>query len=109
MDKEPSSFPSFEDGEYPEILQVAELDINHVELERRLQVFMDELPRLKTDYWAATALIAREGRALTLVEFREICNRISLREEVFTTLDIDKFEEFLSDNLRIARERGSHP
>lgn len=98
MEKGPTGFPSFEKNQYPEILMVDGIDIDYKELVRRIKIFMYALPRLKTDYWAATAHIAREGRLLTLAEFREICSRMSLREELFTTLSREYFDEFLFDN-----------
>ena len=110
MEKEPTGLPSFEDGEYPDIIEVAGLGISHEQLVRRLHRFMTELPRLKLNYQDEIIASYKDRKYLTSNEFSKLCAKLSLRDIYFTYMvDDQQFENDFPENLKIARERGSHP
>jgi len=78
------------------------------ELQRRLDAFFKELPRLKIDYVAYIEAHHQDSQSLTLEEFDQLCKALSLRTEVFTEFDNTYFNETFKQNLAIARKRGSH-
>ncbi len=105
---EPTRLPNFEKHQYPTILEVEGALVDHAEITRRLQMFMDVLPRLKIDYSAVIETKFKDRSSLTRDDFVEVCNRLSLRPEQFMEWDRDVFNQSMEENIKIARLRGSH-
>jgi len=92
---------------HPPMFEINECKLPSEEVNRRLKIFFDALPRLWIDY-AAAVLPYRDLHVLEADVMANILNRLSLRPDQFLEWDTDYFNHHLEDNIKIARERGSH-
>ena len=105
--KQPS-WPTFEAGEYPTIPTIEDVSSEQQnEIERRLEVFMDALPRLKSDIHAQ-CIVLGQNKPLDTESLSTILSNVSLRPESILDWDSTHFDEQLNESIRIAKERGSH-
>lgn len=92
---------------HPPLFEVKGSVVSSEEVNRRLKIVFDKLPRLWTDY--AARVVPYIGNPTIDAEIMaRILDEISLRPEVFLEWKTDYFDEQQDEMIRIAKERGSH-
>ena len=99
---------SNEKSELPPIVYVEGAAVSREELQRRMHVFMEAIDGLADAYQAEIVTQGLHSKdPITIPEFTQVCQNLSLRPEPFYEWDKDYFEEDRDRLLEAAKQRGS--